>query len=166
MLKLPAGIYRCHYCDTEQANADMASRNQCKKCHQKQKSAWSQANPERVRVSRHKHDALYADKIKEQKRIWRKAHPDTHRDYQRAARRKVIDHYGAVCVCCGESEYKFLAIDHVIPIKSSGQRSSTTVYQVIREGYPNTFQILCHNCNLAKGFWGQCPHLDACDTLV
>jgi hypothetical protein len=26
------------------------------------------------------------------------------------------------------------------------------------QGYPNGFRTLCHNCNLARGFYGYCPH--------
>jgi hypothetical protein len=26
-------------------------------------------------------------------------------------------------------------------------------------GYPkDRYQLLCHNCNMAKGFYGLCPH--------
>lgn len=24
--------------------------------------------------------------------------------------------------------------------------------------YPDGFQVLCHNCNMAKGFYSRCPH--------
>jgi hypothetical protein len=24
--------------------------------------------------------------------------------------------------------------------------------------FPDGFQVLCHNCNLAKGYYGECPH--------
>ena len=24
--------------------------------------------------------------------------------------------------------------------------------------YPDGFQVLCHNCNMAKGIYGKCPH--------
>lgn len=27
-----------------------------------------------------------------------------------------------------------------------------------KNNYPKGFQVLCHNCNLAKGFYGKCPH--------
>ena len=27
-----------------------------------------------------------------------------------------------------------------------------------REGWPPGYQILCHNCNLSKGYYGLCPH--------
>ena len=29
---------------------------------------------------------------------------------------------------------------------------------VIKNYYPKNLQILCHNCNMAKGFYGECPH--------
>jgi hypothetical protein len=34
------------------------------------------------------------------------------------------------------------------------------IYEVIRrEGYPrDRYQLLCANCNLAKGHYGVCPH--------
>jgi hypothetical protein len=27
-----------------------------------------------------------------------------------------------------------------------------------RNNYPTGFRVLCHNCNLAIGFYGYCPH--------
>jgi hypothetical protein len=27
-----------------------------------------------------------------------------------------------------------------------------------RRGFPPGHQVLCHNCNMAKQFYGQCPH--------
>lgn len=29
---------------------------------------------------------------------------------------------------------------------------------VINNNFPSGHQVLCHNCNLAKGFYGECPH--------
>ena len=80
------------------------------------------------------------------------------------------------CNCCGETIQEFLAIDHI-----SGKRQMDSEPELIKLGYKskynNTalinwilknnylknlpkeyFQILCHNCNLAKGFYGTCPH--------
>lgn len=28
-----------------------------------------------------------------------------------------------------------------------------------KNDYPKGFQILCHNCNMSKGFYGYCPHV-------
>lgn len=77
-------------------------------------------------------------------------------------RKIVIDYYGGKCACCGEREYKFLAIDH---IKNDGSKDrkkykgSQTFQVAINEGLPkDKYQVLCHNCNFAKSHWNGCPH--------
>ena len=78
-------------------------------------------------------------------------------------RMEVLKVYGGVCQCCGESEIKFLAIDHIngggnkhnIQLKKRG----INFYRWLRKNnFPKGFQVLCHNCNMAKGFYGRCPH--------
>ena len=147
------GTYKCRYCKESMGEDEMKSRRQCQDCYKAKKAEWSRANPEKMRAARKQYEERHP---RGKKRIPRT--PPAARDATRARRRKVIEHYGAICVCCGETEYKFLCIDHIIPIKSVGHRGGATVYQAIRENYPDTFQILCHNCNMAKGFWGECPH--------
>jgi hypothetical protein len=75
----------------------------------------------------------------------------------------VLAHYGARCVCCGEEEHGFLTIDHIEnggsvhrrTLKASGARW----YRWIQKNdYPAFLQILCFNCNCAKGRLGECPH--------
>ena len=72
------------------------------------------------------------------------------------------------CGCCGETEYKFLGIDH---IDGGGKQhlaeigATNVYYWTKKRGYPEGFQVLCHNCNLAKGFYGQCPHQNDQGTL-
>ena len=29
---------------------------------------------------------------------------------------------------------------------------------LVQNNFPEGFQLLCNNCNLAKGFYGECPH--------
>jgi hypothetical protein len=29
---------------------------------------------------------------------------------------------------------------------------------LITNGFPSGFRTLCHNCNMAKGLYGTCPH--------
>lgn len=77
-------------------------------------------------------------------------------------RKQVLLAYGAKCICCGESELKFLAIDH---IHNDGAKERKTVCSrdmlkfLIKNNYPkDRYQLLCHNCNMAKGFYGSCPH--------
>ena len=72
-------------------------------------------------------------------------------------------HYGGdppKCACCGEMEAQFLAVDH---LNGGGSKHRKTIKGtlhrwLIRNGFPSGFQILCHNCNLAKSHYGKCPH--------
>ena len=100
---------------------------------------------------------------------WRRAHPDCKygdgrytREWQKALRGRVLDAYGRVCACCGEGEARFLAIDH---IKNDGAQHRAeigggSVYAwLAANNFPKeNFQLLCHNCNMAKGVCGECPH--------
>lgn len=80
----------------------------------------------------------------------------------REQREAVIAHYGGRCACCGESEYQFLAIDHERGDGADHRRSDTGALSIIwwlrRNGMPSGFRVLCHNCNMARGFYGYCPH--------
>ena len=83
----------------------------------------------------------------------------------RRVRREVLSHYSdgiPHCVCCGETEFEFLTIDHIngggnAHRKSTGSGANMTDW-IRRNNYPDGFQILCMNCNWAKGMYGECPH--------
>lgn len=77
----------------------------------------------------------------------------------------VLSHYCAGnprCACCGEDEYKFLSIDHINNNGGKHRRelgSNSYMYDwIIKNNYPKDFQVLCMNCNTAKGWYGICPH--------
>jgi hypothetical protein len=94
---------------------------------------------------------------------------------------KIVNHYTSgkmACQCCGVSGLKFLTIDH---IDGSGKYWRTIIgnqvlgkdgrirpairpadfYRwIIKNNYPTNLQILCYNCNCAKGKYGICPHKD------
>ena len=66
-----------------------------------------------------------------------------------------------ICACCGETEIKFLCIDHINGggTKHRHRLGRTDLYYWLKaRGYPKGYQVLCHNCNCAKGFYGECPH--------
>ncbi len=69
-----------------------------------------------------------------------------------------IDH--PICACCGEDFHEiFLTVDHVIPVSKTDYKRETGLYgRLIREGYPEGYQVLCRNCNFAKRDSAQCPH--------
>ncbi len=82
--------------------------------------------------------------------------------YRRSIRERVIAAYGGKCACCGEAAYEFLALDHV---NGDGKQHraevgvTSAIYRdVVKQGYPPAFRILCHNCNSARGYYGYCPH--------
>ena len=67
------------------------------------------------------------------------------------------------CNCCGETTMEFLAVDHIkgrkhLPENEKKLKSKTLLPFLIKNNYPEDYQILCHNCNSAKGFYGICPH--------
>lgn len=77
----------------------------------------------------------------------------------------VLNHYGAVCVCCGETDERFLTIDHINNdgYKLRGTKQDCTgpswYARIIKRGFPSDLQVLCFNCNLGKNRCGGiCPH--------
>ena len=83
--------------------------------------------------------------------------------YRERIRLEILAGYGGRCVCCGETHPAFLALDHIRgttgPERAKERKSGISWYlKLRREGYPNHIQVLCHNCNSAKGFYGACPH--------
>ena len=75
------------------------------------------------------------------------------------------------CNCCGlNSHIEFLTVDHIAgrqemdsepelkKLKYMSKLSGTAlVIWIIKNNFPKGFQILCHNCNQTKGYYGQCP---------
>lgn len=86
-----------------------------------------------------------------------------HRDFNSNLRQKVIAGYGGQCSCCGETEKCFLQLDHVLNNGSEERkqfRNSRAVYlKVLNENFPDSYQILCANCNFGRHLNnGICPH--------
>lgn len=83
-------------------------------------------------------------------------------------RRKILDAYGQICVCCGETLEMLLTIDHVYGDGSAHRKElgfKTAFYierYLIQNNFPkDRFQILCYNCNIGRyRNGGICPHLN------
>lgn len=113
----------------------------CKDCHRRLTSAWINARPETRRA--------YSRQWGKRLRI---------RTLRVVARSR-----NPQCSCCGETEVDFLVIDHM---NGGGSKESASYgnhrefYQGIVQGKRDTsdLQILCANCNTAKGRAGTCPH--------
>lgn len=77
---------------------------------------------------------------------------------------EVIQEYGGKCVCCSESHFEFLQIDHIHGNgRAHRKKIRGNIYSWLkRNGFPkDRFQLLCSNCNFSKGRYGYCPHKKA-----
>ena len=85
--------------------------------------------------------------------------------YGRKLRNDVLAAYGGACACCGDTTPEFLGVDHVNNDGEKHRRElkgyGRSIYRwLAMNGFPQDgrFQLLCHNCNMAKGLYGGCPH--------
>ena len=79
--------------------------------------------------------------------------------YRYKLKKDVLNHYGHKCACCGETTFEFLTLDHIDGNGAKHRKRVGNVYSWLRKNnYPSGYQILCFNCNCAKGFYGKCPH--------
>jgi hypothetical protein len=77
----------------------------------------------------------------------------------RRLREEAIVAYGGFCKCCGENQKEFLHFDHVLGLQGGKRKLGGDLYSYLKKNkYPDTFQLLCANCNLAKSIYKECPH--------
>jgi hypothetical protein len=69
------------------------------------------------------------------------------------------------CVCCGEERVQFLGLDHInndggAHRRALGVDGGRSFYSWLRlTGYTYAaLAVACHNCNMARAMYGQCPH--------
>lgn len=96
---------------------------------------------------------------------------ESRRNAHRSVKDRVFAAYGGYrCACCGETRKEFLQIDH---INNDGYEhrkkiGKSKLYSWLnRHKFPAGFQVLCANCNFAKGHFGECPHVrERVDAMV
>jgi len=89
-------------------------------------------------------------------------------DTEQRLKNKVFSHYsidGQIkCLCCEENDIDVLCLDHIhgdgnIHRKTMGLKGGKDMYRWIKNNdYPDTFRVLCSNCNKSLGNRGYCPH--------
>ena len=118
-----------------------------------------------VKVDRKRRYAEDPAKYKARNDAYYRGNRERFLGYARKLRTECLAAYGGICMCCGETTPEFLGIDHVnddgekhrAELKGYGR----SIYRWLKnEGFPQDgrFQLLCHNCNMAKGLYGGCPH--------
>lgn len=134
----------CTKCLEEKDDSERSykSKNQCKSCVNK----------------------YMADYYRNNENV-RKRMSESYKRSRRKLRIQVLSHYSKgtpKCNCCGETMYEFLSIDHINNDGAKHRKEKITskmLYQwLVKNNYPENFQVLCMNCNFAKGHYGFCPH--------
>ena len=133
--------------------------------------AYREKNKEQLKVWQKQYRAKNKERINAYKREWYACN-ETSRDKHNARQRaraaqlklEVLTHYsqGQIkCNCCGEQCFEFLTIDHMHGREIKTDTGNRVYLRLKKEGFPKGYQILCFNCNIAKGIYGFCPHTDA-----
>ena len=148
----------------------MGKRTEEQKARRQELDRQHRQDPEWARREREKLNTYWRthpEKRREKQQRYAANHPDYYptrnKRQVREMRTEAFTHYGNACQCCGESTYEFLCIDHV---NGGGNKERKLVNRagygfllhLKQQGWPDGYQTLCHNCNLAKGFYGACPH--------
>ena len=150
-----------------------------------QKLLWRSNNPEKVREQRRKWSKANREKVinyhkkyyKENRKSiidkaitrittkketipdFKEEHRKQVKKYNEETRQKFIEMYGGKCVCCGETIYEFLTLEHKQGQKGIKKEESRVAYRNAVLVYrPDIYEILCMNCNHSKGVRGYCPH--------
>lgn len=125
----------------------------CKKCHREYSQNWRKT------------------RLSPEKAKWYRRTEDIPGQYRRRAERRkaikleMIAAYGGKCVCCGETRWQFLTLEHTGK-RGSGRaerlkfgKTSIMYCDLKRRGWPKKgYSCLCFNCNSAKGMYRVCPH--------
>lgn len=106
-------------------------RTPCKKCILKQSREWVKNN--RVRS---------ITKV----RLW---------SYRKKI--ELLKIMGGKCICCGNTEWWNLTLDHLIPIRRKNhERTGITTLLLKNPQMMKDFQILCYGCNNSKNSYEKC----------
>jgi hypothetical protein len=101
---------------------------------------------------------------KRQDPVFRKKCVEDTKEWRKNLRYEILSHYSGEqpkCVKCGFSDIRALCLDHINNDGAAHRRSLSNnswrggnavgVYvDIRRRGFPEGYQILCHNCNRIK----------------
>lgn len=125
----------------------------------------------------HKYYLAHKEDWQSRRRARYQANPEEYKrkakEFHRMSRYSVLSHYSdnpPKCACCEEITLEFLTIDHMnnngaeerrklFGTKGRGGGGHTFYRWLINHNFPEGYQVLCMNCNFAKGKYGKCPHV-------
>jgi len=104
----------------------------------------------------------HKEEILSRNRAWKLAHKDLisirNKEHTKKLRYQVLSHYSGsdqpFCKQCGHSDIRALCIDHInndgVSDRKVNGKAQAFLRYLIRNSYPEGYQILCANCNLVK----------------
>lgn len=119
--------------------------------------------PEGIKEYHQTYFQTHKDKMGEQGKKNYPKYKENKREYQRNLTSKYknlfLEMYGNQCSCCGENIQDFLTIEHKQGQQKISRRTGLVAYRdAVKEFRPDLYEVLCWNCNCAKGKLGYCPH--------
>lgn len=149
----PGRLIRCHLCGEDKPmklftkGKDGRPRRPCKQCSSDRQMARWAKNPQ-IRTAQINY---YVVRNEEH-------------------RRAVFEHYGQRCVCCGETNQKFLTVDHIEQVGGAEKKrlkQSRMNYWLFRNNFPPGYRIMCYNCNCGRARnGGICPHQESSEAIA
>jgi hypothetical protein len=137
---------------------------------------WSAKHRDKMRAYCQKWRDSHPGAQVEATRKWRERNPDhrklvyierktIEREKQRkrneVVKQQIVKAYGGFCQCCGETEMKFLTLEHVNRDGKAHRAKfkANVYYDLMKRGFPQEgYTILCMNCNWATRYGQTCPH--------
>lgn len=164
------------------SNGSRGRRNQCGSCETAKAVARKDANPEKYAAINKRSYQKTAVKRRSDARQYYSDNKD--RVLARCAKRRVekgpelvlqtkqwrkqlkaemFEAYGNKCSCCGETEPRFLTLEHTRRDGAQHRKAVGGFFQVYtdlkRRGWPTDgYTLLCWNCNCATRYGEPCPH--------
>ena len=134
-------------------------RHECRFCYRvRMNASYLKNRDHRLKRAAERYVARpFSEWTEEERKIQRSHQKGYHAEHIRT----VIEHYGSRCACCGETEPIFLTMDHIDGGGTAHRESlNSGLYRwLIKNGFPDGFQVLCYNCNFGKSRnGGICPH--------
>lgn len=173
-------VLNCVICGTEFHNKGHSSTCS-KECQKKKRLNW-QRDYSRTPEARAKKKILRATpKAKEKSRIssrLRSQRPEIKAKTKKSLQERttqfkleVFTHYSKeisdsdvpICACCKIDDIRFLTLDHIEGRKHLSKKEqklkTLALWRHVKNiGFPEGYQVLCYNCNIAKGTMHFCPH--------
>jgi hypothetical protein len=133
--------------------------------HQKE---YSLKNKEKIKIKGKKYyqeNKKEIDKYNKEYRIKNRAKiNENKKKYRARIKKEVLSFYSKgklECRCCKEDIYEFLTIEHINGNGAQHRKEmpSSNIYLELKKNkFPKGYEVLCYNCNCAKGVLGKCPH--------